>query len=132
MSQLEIQAALYKRLETVPGLPTIYPGAVFKTPSRGTNFVNPILQPIESAGLLLSGKQDNSGFYAIRCFTTIAQGEGPLITIMDAIKDHFKTTTTLTEGSTTVFVTTVTIEEILQTDTWLQGNVLIKYKQIEE
>ena len=80
----------------------------------------------------LDGKQDNSGFYHVACFIDQGEGEGPLVTIMDAIKDHFKASTTLTEGTTTVFVTTVTIEAILSTESWLQGNVKIKYKSIEE
>lgn len=132
MSFADIQSALAQRLNTVPGLPTIYWGATRRKPVKGTNWVRPTLVPFESEPAMLSGLQDNSGIYQIAVFIDLGRGEGPLLEIMDDIKEHFKAQTILTEGTTTVFVQTTSITQPLIVDAWLQGNVEVKYKQIEE
>ena len=131
MSFSDIQSALAQRLNTVPGIPAIYWGGVRKKPTKGTNWVRPTMVPFESELAMLSGQQDNSGIYQVAVFTDLGRGEGPLLDIMDAIKEHFKAQTILTESGTCVFVTTVSVTQILPTDAWLQGNVEIRFKSIE-
>lgn len=126
MSQLEIQSALAQRLETVAGIPTIYWGSTFKTPEKGTDFVRPTVVPIESTQFSLDGTQDNSGVYSVGVFIDLGQGEGPLLTLMDAIKDHFFLQT-LTEGSTKVEIQAISMSQMTIVDAWLTGNVTIKY-----
>lgn len=132
MSFLNIQSALAQRLETVSGLPTVYWGAIRKAPSKGTNWVRPTLVPFESNPALLDGTQDDSGIYQVAIFIDLGEGEGPLLTIMDAVKDHFKQSTVLTQDTTTVFINTISISQPVITEAWLQGNVEIKYKSIED
>tara|TARA_A100000171_G_C2140369_1_gene154929 strand:- start:1839 stop:2240 length:402 start_codon:yes stop_codon:yes gene_type:complete len=131
MSFIDIQAALATRLNTVAGLPAIYWPGVKETPTNGTDFVRPTLIPATSELIVLNSKQDNSGIYQVDVFIDHGEGEGPLITIVDAIKDHFKAATTLTQNTTIVFIKNISILPMERDEAWLRGGVEIVYKSIE-
>lgn len=131
MSFLETQSALAQRLNGVSGLPTVYWGGVRNTPVKGTDWVRPTMIPFESTPATLGGAQSNTGIYQVAIFIDLGQGEGPLLTLMDAVKDHFRASVRLTEGSTTVFIRSVSISQPVITEAWLQGNVEIGYEYLE-
>lgn len=138
MSQLEIQSALVKRLATVSGIPDIYYRGVSEEPSRGTDFVAPFVEVVDAIPLHIDGKQQNDGFFIVECYISVGRGEGPLLSIMDSIKDHFKAQRILVEGDTEVFIGATTVDvqaavgSTIDVKSWLKGLVRIKYTSIEK
>lgn len=131
MSFLNIQSALAQRLDALVGLPTIYWPGTKQTPTQGTDWVRPTILPATSELETLSGTQDDSGIYQIDVFIDAGEGEGPLLTIIDNIRTHFKASTTLTQSGTDVFINSVSISQIEQDNAWLKGSVLVTYKSIQ-
>lgn len=131
MSFLNIQSALAQRLDALVGLPTIYWPGTKETPTHGTDWVRPTVLPATSELLVLDGTQDDSGVYQIDVFIDAGRGEGPLLTIIDNIRTHFKASTTLTQSGTDVFINSVSVSQIEQDNAWLKGSVLVTYKSIQ-
>ena len=131
MSFLNIQSALAQRLNSVTGLPTVYWGGVDNTPASGTPWVRPTLIPFESEIETMTGTQRNTGIYQVALFMPLDRGEGPLLTLMDTIKQHFKAQQRLSESGTNVLVLAVSIARPVRVEAWMQGNVEIRYISIE-
>lgn len=131
MSFIDIQAALALRLDALAGLPDIYWPGVREEPVRGTDWVRPTVLPTTSELITVGGNQDNSGIYQVDVFIDAGRGQGPLITILDDIKTHFKAQTTLTQNSTVVYVKGISITNIIRDGAWVRGGVEIAYMSIE-
>lgn len=125
----DIQAALDTRLNSLSGSPSIAWENTSYTPTLGTLYLRPTMLPAESipATLSTSGTDENTGIYQIDIFAEAGTGYSEIVTMADAIADHFKPVTELTYNSRTVRCIKAFRSSAQTIDGWYQIPVEISY-----
>jgi len=123
----DIQGALNARLSTLAGSPSIaYENNDFDEQS-GTEYLRATWLPAESAQASLgdTGKDRHDGLYQVDVFTPKDEGSS---TFVDAIADHFKRGTILTQNLVNLRIVSVSVETARTEDNFYQVPVTIRYQ----
>jgi hypothetical protein len=93
-----IESGLLKRLATVSGIPTIAYENQNHQPTLETPYVQPTLLPLPTE-YGISKLNKHVGIFQVSLFYPAGDGTGDAGDVADAIINHFKSGTVLTEGS---------------------------------
>lgn len=122
----DVQQAFDQRLNTLAGAPDIAWENTRYNPTVGTTFIRPTLLPAESEHATLAGDQKNTGIYQIDIYVELEKGNSALLTLMDAIYDHFDSVD-LTTGTTQIFLAQIARTPAVREESWLRGSIEIFY-----
>lgn len=129
-NQLEITRAIAARLATLTGgWPIAYPNLPYE-PTVGTDYLRLSFIPAltEQADLGTNGRNVNLGIAQIDVFNAGQDGWSEAFDKADAIAEHFKRGTKLSNGGVTVTIEQVEIAAPLNIDGWYQLPVSINYR----
>lgn len=123
----DIAGALRTRLNSLPGAPPIAWENINYTPSSKTLYLRATMLPIPTiqASLGDDGKDLHEGIFQVDVFIPDGQGRS---TWPDAIADHFKRGTVLTQNSVTVRIKNASIGTAFKEENFYQVPVTIDYQ----
>ena len=129
----KVQNALDTRLAALSGGTPIAWENVEYRPTAGTAYLRPTLLLGTATLFDLSSvsMQENTGIYQIDLFYPVGNGPGAILTKMDAIYDHFKGSTPLSSGGTSVYIKQISriIPAIRERqDSWYIGSIEIVFR----
>jgi hypothetical protein len=124
-----MQFALDIRLASLPGnvdiaWENIEYQAVTNVPHLRPTFFN-----VDGELICMSdGSQRNSGLYRVDAIYPVSQGPGALLTKLDAIYQHFKSSLVLTVGSTNVWIRAINVlSRTIIEGAWFMGSLDVNF-----
>lgn len=112
-------------------LDVAWPNVPFNPSSSGRNnkddpWIRPTLLVGDSNRRDLNGVQKEVGIYQVDVFVEREKGPAVLLTLLDAIYDHFNDID-LTVNNTTIYIAGIGRTPIRQEEAWLSGSLEIQY-----
>lgn len=122
-----IQIALDSRLDAGSfGLSIAYENIDY-TPVESTSFIRPTTLYGSAEVADVARLEKFSGIYQIDVFVEVEKGPGALNTLLDSIRDHFKSNLSLTAGSDTIMIRSIGRTSASRDRAWYQGSVEVAF-----
>lgn len=124
----DVQAALDSKLSTIgDGLAIAWENTEY-TPVLGTPWIRPTLLTASADLMDLDNLQMQEGIYQVDVFYPVDKGPGALLAKLDELYDLFKSTTTLQQGTTKVYIKQISRLNPSTEDAWYMGGIEVNFK----